>query len=315
LTPSARPPLLVVLGPTGAGKSALAHEVALLRGGEIVSADAFAVYRGFDAGTAKPSSERRREIRYHLIDVASPRETYSAGRWQQEARACVAEITRRGRLPIVCGGSGFYIQALLSGLPGGEAKDPRLREALARWSGGHRAAAYRLLEVNDPEAARRMSPGNLRYVTRALEILLLTGLPPSARLASSDSWARRFRVVKVGVRPATADLYARIARRVREMLDSGWEEEVRGLLAQGISREANAFGAIGYRELADVILSDHAASPGEMEKAIVTATRQLAKRQTTWFRRERDVVWVTPEQALSRTLEILDAGNETERRG
>ncbi|MGH9367309.1 MAG: tRNA (adenosine(37)-N6)-dimethylallyltransferase, partial [Thermoanaerobaculia bacterium] len=165
-----RPPLLVVLGPTGAGKSELAHEIARLRGGEILSADAFAISRGFDAGTAKSPLEWRRKVVYHLIDIADPSETWSAGRWQKEARRLVEEITARGRLPIVCGGSGFYIQALLSGLPPGEAKDVELRRALARWGSRRPESARRLLAANDPEAAARIAPGNLRYLLRALEI-------------------------------------------------------------------------------------------------------------------------------------------------
>jgi tRNA dimethylallyltransferase len=306
-----RPPLLVVLGPTASGKSDLAHAVALARGGEIISADAFAVYRGLDVGTDKPSRERRGQVRYHLIDAADPVQTFSAGRWQQEARALVGDIAGRARLPIVCGGSGFYIQALLDGLPPGEARDPHVRAALQDWGSGHRAEARRVLAVNDPDAARRIVPGNLRYVLRALEILLVTGRRPSARLPARDAWANRYRVVKVGLRPAREDLYARIESRVREMLESGWEQEVRGLLAQGIEPDANAFGAIGYRELADAVLSGQA-DRLETERKIVTATRQLAKRQATWLRRERAVVWVEPAAALARTLELLDAGNETE---
>ncbi|MGE5277790.1 MAG: tRNA (adenosine(37)-N6)-dimethylallyltransferase MiaA [Acidobacteriota bacterium] len=309
-----RPTLLVVLGATGAGKSALAHEVARARGGEIVSADAFTVYRRLDVGTAKPSGKQRREIAYHLIDVAEPWETYSAGRFQSEARAAVDRIAARGRLPILCGGTGFYIQALLEGLPPGEARDPELRAALARWGKARPEAARRLLAANDPAAAARIEPGNLRYVLRALEILLVTGRAPSLRLRHSDHWAKRYRVIKVGIRPTAADLYARIARRVREMLGSGWEEEVRRLLARGIGLDANAFGAIGYRELAEAILSGHA-DPLETERKIVTATRQLAKRQATWFGRERDVHWVEPEAAFARTLELLDAGKQTERTG
>lgn len=309
-----RPPLLVVLGPTGSGKSELAHRVARLRGGEVVSADAFAVYRGLDAGTAKPPPEWRREVAYHLIDVADPSEEYSAGRWQKEARALVEQISARGRLPIVCGGSGFYIQALLEGLPPGEAKDATLRRALSRWGSRRPEAARRLLEISDPDAAARIAPGNLRYVLRALEILLVTGRRPSERLRVADRWATRWRVVKVGVRREPADLYARIVDRVRDMLASGWEEEVRGLRARGISRETNAFGAIGYRELSEAILSGDA-DRLETERKIITATRQLARRQATWLRRERDVDWLSPETAAVRTLELLDAGNETERNG
>jgi tRNA dimethylallyltransferase len=298
------PVLLVVLGATSAGKSEVAHRVALARGGEILSADAFAVYRGFDIGTAKPSAARRREVPYHLIDVADPSETFSAGRWAREARAIVEDVVRRGRLPIVCGGSGFYIRALLAGLPPGDAADPNRRQALARWGDRDPDGAARMLGVNDPEAAARIAPGNRRYVLRALEILLETGRPASSRLPIADSWADRFRVEKLGIRPAAADLYARIARRVREMLEAGWEGEVRGLLARGVSREANAFEAIGYRELADAALPD-GADPRITEEAIVTATRQLAKRQATWFRREPGVVWVDPAAAYATALELL----------
>ena len=136
-----RPALLVILGPTASGKSEIAHAVALARGGEIVSADAFAVYQGLDAGTAKPSPEQRAEVPYHLVDVATPFESYSAGRWAREARSVVEDLGRRGKLPIVCGGSGFYISALLDGLPPGEARDERLRDALlGRAAAGSRAA-------------------------------------------------------------------------------------------------------------------------------------------------------------------------------
>jgi tRNA dimethylallyltransferase len=308
------PPLLVVVGPTGSGKSELAHRVAKARGGEIVSADAFAVYRGLDAGTAKPPAAWRREVPYHLVDVADVSEEYSAGRWQKEARALIEEISARGNLPIVCGGSGFYVRALLEGLPPGEAKDVRLREALERWGRRRPEAAFRALEVADAEAAARIAPGNLRYVLRALEILFVTGRRPSDRLRAADEWASGWRVVKLGIRRAPQDLYARIANRVREMLDSGWEEEVRGLLARGIGTETNAFGAIGYRELSEAILSGDSGRR-ETEAKIVAATRQLSRRQATWLRRERDVVWLAPEAAFEAALELLDRSGETERNG
>jgi tRNA dimethylallyltransferase len=310
----ARPALLVVVGPTGSGKSALAHRVAKERGGEIVSADAFAVYRGLDAGTAKPPAAWRREVPYHLVDVADPSEEYSAGRWQKEARALVEGIAARGKLPIVCGGSGFYVRALLEGLPPGEARDARLREALERWGRRRPDAARRALEVADAEAAARIAPGNLRYVLRALEILFVTGRRPSERLRPADDWVSRWRVVKLAIRREPEDLYARIARRVREMLESGWEEEVRGLLARGIGTETNAFGAIGYRELSEAILSGDS-DRREAGAKIVTATRQLSRRQATWLRRERDLVWLAPEAAFEAALELLDRSDETERNG
>jgi tRNA dimethylallyltransferase len=293
-----------VLGPTGSGKSELAHSVALARGGEIVSADAFALYRGFDVGTAKPTPRERREVRYHLIDVADPAETFSAGRWATEARKTIEEISGRGRLPIVCGGSGFYIEALLQGLPPGGAADADLRSALTGWGKTRPAEVRRFLELNDPVSAARIPPSNLRYVLRAIEILLATGAPASARRRPGEAWTAGWRVVKIGLRPSRDDLYARIAARVRRMLDAGLDAEVRRLLANGISPDANGFRAIGYREVAEWV-SGHS-SREETEEKIVTATRGLARRQKTWFARERGVEWIEPGRALAVALERLD---------
>ncbi|HEY6099498.1 MAG TPA: tRNA (adenosine(37)-N6)-dimethylallyltransferase MiaA [Anaeromyxobacter sp.] len=309
-----RPPtLLVILGPTASGKSDLAHEVARLRNGEIVSADAFAVYRGLDAGTAKPSPERRAEVPYHGIDVASPRENYSAGRWARDARGWIDDIHRRGRLPILCGGSGFYISALLEGLPPGEAVDPALRAALAAWGRPRPEAAHRFLEINDPVSARRIPPANLRYTLRALEILLATGVRASERPRPGGGWTARWHIVKIGLRPSRDDLYARIATRVGWMLDAGWAREVRRLLEEGVPVDSQAFQAIGYREVLEWT-QGHAARQ-EIEARIVTATRQLAKRQRTWFARQRDVLKTTPDAALPAILQLLDSQVETERGG
>lgn len=308
-----RPPtLLVILGPTASGKSDLAHEVARLRNGEIVSADAFAVYRGLDAGTAKPSPERRAEVPYHGIDVASPRENYSAGRWARDARGWIDDIHRRGRLPIICGGSGFYISALLEGLPPGEAVDPALRAALAAWGRPRPEAAHRFLEINDPVSARRIPPANLRYTLRALEILLATGVRASERPRPGGGWTARWHIVKVGLRPSRDDLYARIATRVGWMLDAGWAREVRRLLEEGVPVDSQAFQAIGYREVAEWVRGR--ADRRETEERIVAATRQLSKRQRTWFARESGVEWLSPDRALAATLARVD-GDETERSG
>jgi tRNA dimethylallyltransferase len=309
---AAPPTLLVVLGPTASGKSDLAHEIALARNGEIVSADAFAVYRGLDAGTAKPAAERRREVPYHGIDVASAREVYSAGRWAKEARISIDDISRRGRLPIICGGSGFYISALLEGLPPGDAADPALRAALAAWARPKPEAAHRFLALNDPASARRIPPANLRYTLRALEILLTFGVRASERPRLGGGWTARWRIVKVGIQPAREDLYARIATRVAWMLDAGWPNEVRRLLEEGIPVDSQAFQAIGYREVAEWVQGR--IGRRETEEKIVAATRQLAKRQRTWFARESGVEWLSPERALAATLARVD-GDETEKSG
>ena len=313
MTKEVLPMLLVIFGPTGAGKSELAHQIARRRGGEIVSADAFAVYRGFDVGTAKPSPAHRAEVPYHMLDVANSEEALSAGRWAKEARAVVEDIARRGKLPIVCGGSGFYIAALLEGLPPGPAHDTRLRKALARWAERRGAArAHGVLAANDPVSAALIPVGNLRYTLRALEILLLTGAPASARSREPDAWARRFRVVKLGLRPALAQLHVRIQNRVRRMLETGWDEEVRRLLESGLPLESNSFRAIGYREVAEWVLGN--ITRQEAQEQIVTATRGLARRQKTWFARERDAHWVKPEEALAATLALLGEAGDRETR-
>jgi tRNA dimethylallyltransferase len=299
-----RPALVVFVGPTASGKTEAAHALALAAGGEVVSADAFAVYRGMDVGTAKPTAELRREVRYHLLDVADPEEPFSAGRYAAEARRAIEDIVSRGCLPIVCGGSGFYVEALLKGLPPGPARNDPLRAALAAWAGrSGPSAAHRLLAVNDPASAARIPVGNLKYTLRALEILLLTGARPSARIPGRDPWARRFRVFRLGLAPSPASLHVRIENRARRMLDSGWGEEVRRLLDRGISADSNSFQAIGYREVAEWILGR--IPRDEAQARIVAATRKLVKRQRTWLARETDVRWVDPSEAVARALALL----------
>lgn len=298
-----RPALLVILGPTGSGKSELAHAVALRAGGEIVSADAFAVYRGLDLGTDKPDAAQRAQVRYHLVDVASPEEPFSAGRWAREARRTIDEIAARDHLPIVCGGTGFYVSALLESLPPADPGEILLRAPLARWAESHPDAARRLLEVNDPASAARIPAGNVRYTLRALEILFATGQRASARARGVDGWSRGWRVLRVGLLRGREDLYARIAARVRRMLECGWREEVARLLEAGVSLDANAFRAIGYREVADWVQGRSDAA--ETERKIVTATRQLAKRQKTWLARDPEILWVAPVNALAETLSLL----------
>jgi tRNA dimethylallyltransferase len=313
VTGGTRPPLLVIVGPTGAGKTELAHAVALAERGEVVSADAFAVYRGLDVGTAKPSAGQRAMVRYHMIDVADPGEPFSAGRYAAEARPIVEEISRRGRLPIVCGGSGFYVAALLGGLPPEPARDGGLRPALAAWAGRRGAeAAHRFLRVNDPVSAARIPVGNLKYTLRALEILLSTGARASERPAGGDTWSERFRVRKLGLLPPRAQLHARIEDRARRMLESGWDGEVRRLLEGGLSRDSNSFQAIGYREVAEWVLGR--LSQREVQVQVVTATRSLAKRQMTWFSRERGIRWVGPEEGLAAAIALLSEATDEETR-
>ena len=297
----ARPDLVLVLGPTGSGKTDVAHEIARRAPGEVVSADAFAVYRGMDVGTAKPTREQREEVAYHLLDVAEPEERFSAGRWAALARRAIEEISGRGRVPVVAGGSGFYLAALLGAIPAGEARDDRIRESLAGWAALRgAAAAHRLLAVNDPASAARIAPPNVKATLRALEILLVTGGAASARRPEGDAWASRFRVSKLVLAIDRAQLHARIEDRVHRMFREGWREEVRRLLDRGLSRDSNAFQATGYGDVADWLLG--LATREEAQERIVSATRALAKRQLTWLARERDAHRETPELAVSWAL-------------
>src|SRR5262249_47251602 len=220
------------------------------------------------------------------------------------------EIADRGALPIVVGGSGFYVRALLEGLPPGPSRSDSLRAGLQGWASRRGPeAAHRVLALHDPASASRIPAGNLKYTLRALEILFLTGARPSDRLPGRDPWAERFRVRKLGLAPGPASLHVRIENRARRMLDSGWGEEVRRLLDRGLSADSNSFQAIGYREVAEWILGR--IPRGEAEARIVAANRRLVKRQRTWRARGADIRWVDPEGAVARALALLGEEGET----
>jgi len=288
-----RPPILVVAGPTGPGKSALGLAVAEALGGEIVSADAFAVYRGMDIGTDKPSPAARRRVRHHLIDVADPRETFSAGDFARAADEAIAAIRSRARVPVVVGGTHFYIRALLLGLFPGPARDPATRARLAREWERDPGRLWRRLESVDPETAGRLQPADRQRILRALEVWELSGVP------LSEHWRRhrrppRYTALIVAPRRERADLYVRIEKRVDLMFSSGFVEEVRGLLEEGVEPESHAMKAIGYREVVGYLSGK--CSLAEAVESTKRASRRFAKRQLTWLRHlsEGPVVWVPP---------------------
>jgi tRNA dimethylallyltransferase len=301
---SPRGVVLLILGPTASGKSEVASEVARRGGGEIVSGDAFAVYRGFDIGTAKPSLRERREIPHHLIDVAEPDEPFSAGRWSREARRAVEEIDERGRLPVVAGGSHFYLRALLGHLPEGEVVNRPLRDYLAmpRLT---REQRKRWIEILDPHYAVKVPLGDTARQSRALEILFTTGRRVSERLPAGPGWASRRRVVKISLQISPPDLYTRIQMRIRTMWDSGWPDEVQALLRRGVPLTANAFRAIGYREVAGYLAGD--LSESEAIGQIERRTRSLARRQRTWLASEPDLLEASRESAAELALQACAA--------
>ena len=288
--------VLVIVGPTAVGKSSVALDLAGPLAGEIVNADALQVYRGFDIGTAKPSAEDRRRAPHHLLDILDPRETFSAGEFARRARRAIGEIRGRGRLPILVGGSGLYLRALIDGISPIPPIDPAVRETLrarlaAEGSSELRAELRRL----DPATADRLAPADSQRLLRALEVALGTSRPLSEWVARAPVGGGGIAAVWVGLTLSRGLLYDRIAVRVGQMLAHGWVDEVRRLLASGLDPSAPAFQAIGYRELVG-----HLAGEATLEEAterIVRATRRYAKRQMTWFRRQADVEWFAGDAA------------------
>ena len=283
-------PLVAIVGPTASGKSALALRLARERSGEIVSCDSLQVYRGLDVGSAKATSAERAEVPHHLLDVADPGEVFSAADYARLARAALDGVRGRGRLPIVAGGTGLYLRALLVGLFEGPPRDEALRrrlEALGDRFGDERL--HRLLGRVDPAAAGRIGPRDRVRVVRALEVYRATGRPISEEQRRGAEPLRGYRTLVVGLDPGRAALRAAIEARTRQMLEQGLMDEVRGLLSRGTDPLARPLQAIGYRQALSVLRGEMTVE--DAERAIVTATLRFAKRQMTWFRHQEEVRW------------------------
>jgi tRNA dimethylallyltransferase len=292
-TPAAGPPLLVVVGPTATGKTALSVELAERVGGEIVSADSVQVYRAFSVGTGKPSAEERARAVHHLIDVVDPLEPVDAARFAELAQAAIDDIRRRGRLPIVCGGTFLWVRALIYGLAAAPPADPDVRarhKALVDAEG--RAALHAALAAVDPVAAARLAPNDFVRVSRALEVYELTGAPLTEFHASHGFKTPRYRARLVGVRRAPPELDERIATRVRAMLRAGWVDEVRALADAGYG-PARAMGSVGYKQIHEALRAGAPLDEDALFDPIRRATRIFARRQRTWLRDE-SVEWLEP---------------------
>jgi tRNA dimethylallyltransferase len=274
---------LGVVGPTGSGKSALAMQLAARLGGEIIGCDSVQLYRGFDVGAAKPTAAERAQVPHHLVDVLAWDEECDAARYAALARAAIADVGARGRVPIVCGGTGLYLRSLVGqafheDLP----RDDALRARLAQLP---LAEAYAELARRDPRRAAEVHANDRFRVLRALELVTLLGKPLSEALppVAAGAPGGAPRGVVVLLTPDRAALHAAIARRTAAMLAGGLVDEVRGLLAAGVSPEAKPMRSIGYKETAAMLAG--ALPEALLEERIVAATRQYAKRQTTWFRK------------------------------
>jgi tRNA dimethylallyltransferase len=282
-------PLLVIAGPTGVGKTATAVALARRVPLEVVSADSRQIYRFMDVATAKPTPEERQAVRHHLLDVADPDEPYHAARFQAEARAAIAAIHARGRLPVVVGGTGFYIRALLRGLDPAPPADPEFRLALERWAARHgRAALHARLAEVAPRTAARLHPHDTVRVIRALERLRAGGpeeLVSWRRVESDD-----YRVLYVGLTQERARLRRRLAERAAEMVARGLRREVAELLARGYHPDLPALRGIGYRHFVAVVQGRLGAE--DALQRMQRDTVRYAKRQWTWFAREPGLQWL-----------------------
>jgi len=283
--------LIVVLGPTASGKSALGIALASELGGEILVCDSTQVYRHFDIGTAKVPAAEQRGIPHHLTDLVEPLETFTAGDYRRRAVEVLDDLRRRERLPILTAGTGLYLRALVEGLADAPARSEELRQRL-RHRASQRGPQYvhRILVRLDREAAARIAPRDTQKAIRAVEMRLLAGKPVGEIHRAGRQGLEGCDILKIGLLPPRAALYARIDARVLAMIETGWIDEVQGLMAAGVPSDAKPFQFIGYSELRGHI--EGRIAKDEAIRQIQHATRRFAKRQLTWFRKEPDVHWL-----------------------
>ncbi|HXA18986.1 MAG TPA: tRNA (adenosine(37)-N6)-dimethylallyltransferase MiaA [Thermoanaerobaculia bacterium] len=282
---------IVIAGPTGTGKSDLALRIAETVGGEIVNYDSVQIYRGFDIGSAKPSAEVRARLPHHLFDIIAADVDFNAADYARLAREACREISARGRVPILAGGTFFYLRALLHGLPEMPARDADLRARIRGVAGRPRGNVWlhRWLSKIDPQSGRRIAPADRHRVERAIEVWLLSGRPISEWERPAAGTAEEMAATKIGLTLERSRLVERLDQRVDSMYAAGLVGETRGLLAK-YPRTARPFGAIGYAEAVAVVMGEMTVDPAIAETK--RRTRAYAKRQMTWLRSERNVQWI-----------------------
>jgi tRNA dimethylallyltransferase len=289
---SGLPRLVVVLGPTASGKSTLGIQLAEKLGGEILVCDSTQVYWHFDIGTAKVPAAEQRGIAHHLVDLCEPAEVFTAGDFRRRAVEALGDLRERKILPILTAGTGLYLRALLEGLAAAPQRSEeiraRLRQRVELRGFEH---LHRVLTRFDPESAARISARDTQKVIRAIELRLLTGKPMGEIHRSGRDALQGYEIIKIGLLPPRAALYARIHARTDAMLAAGWLEEVRALVARGVPADAKPFQFIGYSQLREHLAGG--ISEKDAVQQIQQATRRFAKRQLTWFRKEAGVHWLT----------------------
>jgi len=308
------PEILVITGPTATGKTALGVELAKRFGGEVISADSMQLYRGMDIGTATPTMEERQGVPHHMFDVAEPWEDFSVSRYVEMAAECVEDVRARGKLPILVGGTGLYIDSLLSGRSFAEKGDGALREKL---NGEYDALGgeemLKRLSAFDPERAAKLHPSDKRRIVRAMEIYALTGKTITEHDAETRALPPRYTSLRIALTFKERErLYERIGRRVDIMLEQGLAEEVQSLLDAGVPKNSTAMQAIGYKELVEAL--EGKCTMEEAAEAIKMGSRRYAKRQLTWLRRDGGLHWIewekspSLEEALRLSTEFMPSG-------
>ena len=303
------PRLIAVIGPTATGKSALAVGLARHLGGEVVSCDSTAVYRGFDIGTDKPSIALRGGVPHHLIDVADPVECYSAARYVREASAAIRAITARGRIPVLAGGTGFYYRALTRGLFDGPGRNDALRRRLDRIAERRGDAwLHRMVARLDPPSGQRIQLHDRKRLVRALEVYFLTGRPLTEHFVATRRPLAEYDLVTLGLRLPPEETARRVSARVDRQFEGGLLEEMRSLLASGVPPSAHPFTGLVYRQALEYLngVRDEAAT-----RALITQeNRRYARRQLIWFRKEPDVYWLANPgdhpRSLDEALALVD---------
>lgn len=299
-------PLVILTGPTAAGKTALSIQLAKRIGGEIISADSMQVYRGMDIGSAKVTAEEMEGVPHHLIDILNPEEEFHVVRFQEEAKKCIHEIQSRGHIPILAGGTGFYIQAVLYDIDFTETESNQEYRSELETMARERGAEYlhAMLEQVDPTSAVAIHANNVKRVIRALEFYHETGTPISAHNEEERQKTSPYKFAYFVLNDKREKIYENIDRRVDLMLDQGLIQEVERLRSQGCHRGMVSMQGLGYKEILAYLEGEM--SLEEAVRILKRDTRHFAKRQLTWFRRERDVIWVNKDQFQYDNEKILN---------
>lgn len=283
--------LVAIVGPTAVGKTEISIELALKLEGEIISADSMQIYKYMDIGTAKPTIEERKGVPHHMIDIIYPDEEFSVAEFKALAEKCIADIHSRGKLPILTGGTGLYVNAVCYGYTFSSFdKDESLRRQLKIEAEKYgKEYLYNKLKQIDPKAAEKIHPNNLRRVIRALEVYIKTGVPFSHFEELTKKRGSPYELLIFGLTRPREELYERINKRVQKMIENGWVDEVKKLLEMGYTKELNSMQALGYRQIIDYL--EGRITLQQAINLICRDTRRYAKRQYTWFRKDKNIIW------------------------